>query len=375
MYPVAPRFLAAIRNPPTIITRVEVWLGGVRVDTYGDAGIPIYGGQVDVDPSKQVRRALTNIKVDATDEMWNLLSPVGTELRAYRGFRYLNGETDMVPLGRFVVPNLSQTYGGDWSGRVGSAPDRMFKVQQARFTSPRSFPVGMSIRTIIATLVGEVLGDVTNLASSMALTASPMLFDRDRGKAIGELAASIGADVFCAPDGTPTIRDIPQLANVGVWSIDTGDAGILYTAERERNYERTYSGVTVNPSQVDGAAPFDPVTVWDEDPLSPTYHLGPFGKVPFFYSSSLLANGAQARSAAFSLLPRVTAIRAQLSIEAECNPALADGDTITVVLPPRQRGGTSVTERHLVGPFTVPATPDGLQHIDTLSAVADVEES
>lgn len=375
MYPVPQRFLDAIRNPPTILTRLEVWRSGVRVDTYGDDGIPVYGGAVDVDPTKQVRRQLTGVKVDATDAMWNLLSPTGTELRAYRGFRYLNGETDVVPVGHFVVPNLSSTYGGDWAGQIGSAPDPMIRVQQARFTAPRAMPVGLPIKQIVAGLISEVLGEVTTLATSTAVTTSPLVYERDRGKAVSEMLASIGAEALIAPDGTPTIRDLPQLADAGVWTVDAGENGVLYGGTRERNYDRTYSGVVAVPDQIDGAAPFDPQVVWDEDPLSETYHLGPFGEVPYFFPSALWATAEQARAAAAGRLPQVTALRAQLTLEAECNPALADGDTITVVLPPRQRGGVTVTERHMVGAFTVPLTPDGTQSISTASAVADVEES
>lgn len=375
MYPVTARFLDAIRRPPGIYTRVEVWFDGERVDGYGDDGIPVHGGNVDVDPGKQVRRTLTGVEVDATDAMWNLLSPVGTQLRAYRGFRYLNGEVDAVPLGVFVVPNLSETYGGNWGGQIGTASDPMILVQRARFTTPRAILPGRRVIEVIAELVSEILGPVAVMSDSQAVTGSGLLYERDRGKAIGELAAAAAVDVFCSPDGAPTIRDTPQLADTGVWTVDPGDDGVLYTATRERTHERTYSGVVVAADLPDGAPGFDPVEVWDEDPLSPTYYLGPFGKVPYFFTSPLVRGSGDALAVAYSLLPKVTAPRAQLTLEAECNPALADGDTITVTLPPRQRGSTRVTERHLVGPFTVPLTADGVQHIDTASSAPDVEDS
>lgn len=354
---------------------MEVWRGGVRVDGYGDDGLPIYGGEVDVDATKQVRRTLTNVSVDATDAMWDLLSPVGTQLRVFRGFRYLNSEIEAVPVGQFVLPGLSETYGGNWSGQIGTASDLMSLVQRARFATPRAIPPGQRISGVIAGLIGEVLPNVTNLSTSQAVTGSGLLYPRDRGGAIGELSASIGADVFIAPDGTPTIRDTPQLSATSVWTVDAGDTGILYEAGRERTYDRTYSGVQAIPSQINGAPPFDPVTVWDEDPLSPTYHLGPFGEALYFFESPLFGDQSQAFAAATSLLPKVTAVRAQMSLTAECNPALADGDTITVALPPRQRGGSSITERHLVSTLTIPLTPDGTQKIDTASAVADVPDS
>lgn len=357
------------------MVRVEVWRGGVRVDGYGVEGIPVYGGEVDVDPGKQTRRILSGLKVDATDDMWDLLSPVATELRVFRGFRYSNGESELVPVGQFVVPNLSETYGGDWSGQVGTASDRMSLVQRARFPLPRVMPLGMRIADAIGVLIGEVLGPVTVLATSAAVIGPGVVYERDRGKAVSEMAASIGADVYCAPDGTPMVVDKPQLADTSVWTVDAGANGVLYQASRERSYDRVYSGVVAVPTQIDGAAPFDPVVVWDEDPNSPTYHLGPFGKVPYFFTSPLFENADQAWVAASTLLPQVTAMRSQMSLDAECNPALEGRDTITAALPRRQRGQTTTTERHLVGPFNVPLTADGTQRIDTLSAQPDVEDT
>jgi hypothetical protein len=370
------RFLDAIRHPPRLYVRVEVWLAGSRVDTYGVDGIPVYGGEVDGDASKQVRRTLNGVTVDATDEMWDLLSPVGTQLRVFRGFRYLNGEVEAVPAGVFVMPGITENYGGDWGGQIGTASDQMLLVQRARFTSPRAIQPGIRIADVVATLMAEVLGPVNNLSTSRALTGAGLLYARDRGAAITELANSIAADVYCAADGTPTIRDAPQLAATSVWTVDAGDAGVLYTAARKRTYDRTYSGVQAAPAQIDGSPPFNPVTVWDTDPDSPTYYLGPFGAVPYFFTSPLLANSGQAFLAAQALLPKVTAARAQLSLVAECNPALEDGDTITVVLPPRQpRVGTSTIEQHLISTFTIPLTPDGTQKIETASATADLADS
>lgn len=379
MYPGMPdRFYEAIRNPPAITSRVEVWLSGTRVDTdvYPDGeGLPFYAGEVQVDGAKQTRRILTGLQTDATPEAWELLSPPGTELRVFRGFRYLNHDVDEVPLGRFIVPNLSETYGDAWDGSVGASPDAFDRVRKARFTQPRAVATGVYIKDTAATFISEVLGTVTNTASSFAVTPSPLLYERDRAKAVEEMLTSIGAEALVTADGTPLVRDVPQLADDPVWNVTVGDTGILYRAVRERSYERTYTGVVASPAQIDGALPFPPVTVWDTNPGSPTYYLGPLGQVPYFMSSPLLGTSSQADFAASQRLAAVTAIRNQLTVEAECNPALEDGDTITVTLPARGWNGTPGVERHLVRAFTVPLLPSGLQRIETVSSAADVEDS
>lgn len=369
------RFLEAVRNPPAIAVRVEVWRSGVRVDTYGDDGIPVYAGTIQVDGTKLTRRTLSGLRVDATDEMWDLLSPPGTRLHCYRGFKYSYGGSELIPVGRFVVDSLSETYGGDWDGTVDTAPDLMALVQRARFPAPRAFPAGSLISNVVSGLLSEVLGEVSMLATSGAALPSWSVYERDRLGAITELLKSIGAQAYIAPDGTPVVVDIPQLVPDPVWDVDTGDVGVLYRASRQRSIERTYSAVSASPAQIDGVAPFGPQVAYDDNPDSPTYYLGPFGLVTYFMSSEFFGSASQALAAAQAMLPLVTATRAEMEIDAECNPALEAWDTIAVHLPRRLRGQSTVTERHLVATCTVPLTPDGTQSLSTRSSVADLPDS
>jgi hypothetical protein len=374
VYTTTPLFLDAIRNPPAIAVRVEVWRAGVRVDTYGDAGIPVYAGSIQVDGTKLTRRTLTGLRVDATDEMWNLLSPPGTQLRCFRGFAYSNGGSELIPVGRFVVDSISETYGGDWDGTVDTAPDLMALVARARFVTPRSFTYGTRIRDMIGTLLSDVLGTSTVVATSEATLQSSAVYERDRLDAIDKACQSIGAMAYIAPDGTPMVVDIPPLADAAVWDVDAGASGVLYEAKRSRSNERAYTAVQASGAAVDGPAPFPPQTVYDDNPDSPTYYLGPLGIVPYFMSSELFTDAGQAWRAASARLPLVTANRAEFDLTAECNPALEAWDTIAVHLPRRLRGQTAVTERHLLGQFTVPLTPDGVQSMSTRSSVADLPE-
>lgn len=372
MYSVSDQFLAAIRNPPAILVRVEVWRGGVRVDTYGDAGIPIYGGGVQVDGTKQTQRTLTGLQVDATDEMWDLLSSPGTELHCYRGFRYGPSSSELVPVGRFMLESLTETYGGDWGGTIDTAPDFMDKVNRARFPQPRTFAAGTQIKTMISTLLSEILGTVTVTATSTATLPSTAVLEQDRLGEIASATQSIGAIVYVDPNGQPVLADAPTIAATAVWDIDPGDGGVLYAASRRRSTEDVFSAVSASPSNADGTAPFAPQVAYDNNPDSPTYYLGPFGLVTDYLTSDKFQNAAQALAAAQARLPLVTANRAEFDLTAECNPALAAWDTVAVHLPRRLRGQTATTERHLAASFTVPLTPDGIQSMSTRSSVADL---
>lgn len=374
MYAVSPRFLEAIRRPPDIKVRVEVWRGGTRIDPYGTDGLPIYAGRVQVDGSRLTRRTLTGLRVDATDDNWNLLTPVGTQLRCFRGFRWGTGQSELIPVGRFTMAKLTETYGGDWDGTVDTAPDPMDKVKQARFLKPRTFPAGTLIRTLISTLLSEVLGTVTVTATSTATLTSPQVYERDRLGTVDKACQSIGATAYIAPDGTPTLANIPTLGTP-VWTVDTGDDGVLYRASRQRATDEVYSAVSASPGQVDGTPPFPPQVAYDTRPDSPTYYLGDFGLVPYFMSSEFFTNAGQAMSAAQARLPLVTAPHAQMDIDAECNPALEAFDTIAVALPRRLRGQTQVTERQMLRTFDIPLTPNGTQSMTTMSSSVDLEGS
>jgi hypothetical protein len=376
VYSVTSKFLAAVRRPPAIVTRVEAWRGGVRVDPYADKGLKVYAGQVQVDGTKLTRRTLTGLRIDATDANWNLLSPVGTELRCFRGFRYGPGQSELVPVGRFTVDSLSETYGGGWDGTIDTAPDLMARVQRARFLAPRTFPAGTVIRTMISTLLSEVLGTVTVTATSTATLTSPQVYERDRLDTIDKACQSIGATVYIKPDGTPMLTDIPLLATTPVWTVNANaDDAILYEATRQRSTADVYSAVSATPTQIDGAPPFAPQVAYDTRSTSPTYYLGPFGVVPYFMASGLFATAAQALAAAQARLPLVTAPHAQMDVRAECNPALEAFDTIAVVLPPRMGSLARISERQMLRTFDVPLTPDGMQSMTTMSSATDLEAS
>lgn len=351
-----------------------MWRGGARVDNYGPDGLPFYRGGIHVDATRLTRRTLTGLRVDATDDNWDLLSPVGTQLRCWRGFRYGPGRSELVPVGWFTLDQLSETYGDDWDGTIDTAPDLMAKVQRARFLRPRTFPAGTLIRVVISTLLSEVLGAVDVTATSGAVLTSPAVYERDRIDTIEKACASIGATAWIGPNGTPHLANIPKLG-APVWTVDAGDDGVLYRATRQRATDEVYSAVVASGAQVDGSPPFKPQIAYDTDPTSPTYYLGPFGSVPYYMTSEFFTSAPQAMAAAAARLPMVTAPRAQMSLDAECNPALEGFDTIAVALPRRLRGQAAVTERQMVRTFTVPLTPDGTQSMTTASSSVDVAGS
>lgn len=350
MYPVTARYLEAVRYPHTIHTRLEAWRAGARIDAarYGTAGIPFAGGAVTVDNSPGVRRTLDTTL--APDEgLYSLLSPIGTQLRPVSVLEYPNGATEEVPLGRFPIADQSDPV--EAGPLKVSASDLWGNVQRARFLRPRASTPGASVIDTIISLMRGALGSSTPVANTVtntvatAATVGSLLWPRDRDKAVLALAESIGVDVSIDVTGAIAIRDLPTAATAPTLTIATGPGGLILTGRRLRSRRKTYNVVVAAGKSLDaGAVPFDPVMVWDNDPLSPTYAgadplnapdtAGPMGVVPYFLTSDLLRTVDQAQRAATAALSRVVGLEQQTSLTTSPNLALDTFDVANVVVGP-----------------------------------------
>jgi hypothetical protein len=287
--------------------------------------------------------------------------------------RYPDGSTEAVPLGIFDVDVERIGYAPSANLSL-TAPDKWIRIIRARFLAPQASVKGIRISEQIARLIRGALGNsepVINNSTSTE-TVGALVWEEDRAQAIIDLADSIGAYVSFNRDGVATIDELPTLGESAVWLVDARPKGVLLTADRSRDRQKTYNVVIASSSKADGTVPFAPIRVGDTDPASPTYAgvapftnpalAGPFGIVPYKYSSPLLNNVTQANKAARTILARVTGLAAQLSLTALRNPKLDALDVIDVLLPP-EAGVARTMERHIVERVTHPLTVDGSQDI------------
>lgn len=357
MYPVSSTFLAALRESHTVVVQVDAYLSGSLLSS----NLPISGGSVSIASGSGVRRTLDLTITDRT--LWSTLDTLGVELKASRGIRYPSGDVELVPLGVFSLDAMSMSVGPTGGISVTSAPDRWVRVQRAQFEQPTAAVSTNPISTEIARLVtGAVSGISTSITATSAVTVGPLVWDQDRAAAAADLATSIGAEVYFDVAGNLVVADAPLLGQTPVWTVDASPSGVLISGDRARDRSRTYNVVVCYPSSVSGTAPYAPVVVADTDPTSRTYVGGPFGRVPFRYTSPAMTTSAQATVAAKALLNRVKAVNAQLNVEAVVHPALDRGDVITVLTP----DGT--TELHLIDSLTIPLDVGGTQQITTRSS-------
>lgn len=329
MWPVSQRFLDALTQSHVLATRVDVWRGGVKLET----DIPIAGGSVSVDESSQVRRTLSLEVADPSLDPVNtdsLLTPFGSELHVRTGIRYPEGDTELVPVGVFGIESVSR--GGVGETTSVNATDRARAVAEYRLLRPLNIAADRPVVDYIAEIVHYVNAswDVYDLTNSSEYT-NAVTVESERWDAIELLADSIGAEVFFDPEGVCIIREVPtDLTEESVWSVAAGDLGTLGDVATGINRERVYNGVVATGETQDETPP---PTSFVYQKSGPFRWGGPFGKVPRFYASPLLKTTNQTRLAAGTILARSTGYAQRITPTVIRNPALDVGDVITVVMP------------------------------------------
>lgn len=137
----------------------------------------------------------------------------------------------------------------------------------------------------------------------------------------------------------------------GATTVRYGGSGVLISAARTISRDQIFNAVIATAS---GAVTRNPpvAAAYDVSNLSLTRWGGAFGKIPMFFSSSLLTTARQARDAARALLTRASGIPYQADFSAVPNPALEPLDAVRI------RYERSSYETHVISSLTIPLTAD-----------------
>lgn len=236
-------------------------------------------------------------------------------------------------------------------------------IADDKFTEPWRAS-GTAVAAITA-LILRSIPDAEIVSTVVDAAIGPRTWDieGDPWAAITEIAAALGAEVYCDADGVFTIAALPDLLEATpVWTVAAGEGGAYVSANRGMSLDGVYNGVLArgeNPET--GVAPVSDLVV-DDDPGSPTYWDGPLGHRPLFYTSATLTTTGQCTAAATLKLRAAKAPNASADISALPNPALEPGDVLRVTYP----DGTK--ELHQVASFTVPLEVGGDFSVQTISA-------
>lgn len=362
MYPVSDRFLQRITESHTIAVDVDLFTTDGRV-----VPLDVTGGSVTVDQGQDIRRTCSVTSADVSlipRTPSDQLATYGARLRIAVGVEYGDGSRETVPQGVFRLDSVD---GDPVMGPVtlqGKGIECV--VQDDKFTAPYR-----AIGTVVTAVTGLIqrslpTAEIVSRITDVGIGATTWDVQGDPWAAVQEVAATAGAQVYTDGDGVFIIATLPDLlTTMPVWEVAAGEGGVLVSANRGMSSDNVYNGVYATGEDAGSDAPPVSALVVDNDPGSPTYWSGPFGRRPTFYSSSTLTSTGACTAAATLKLTAAKAPNATGDLSSLPNSALQEGDVFRVTY------ADGIRELHQVAGFTVPLDVGGDFPIGTISAKED----
>lgn len=343
MRPASAAYLAAVATSGVALFRCEVLTGGVVVAEFDMAG-----GSLTFDRDNQIRGSgdLTlpdpaAIPLLASDP----IAPYGNELRISRGVRLTTGD-EYVPLIVMRIETVEATAAGV---RV-SGKDRAAAIADARFLIPYTVEAGQNACDAIRALVDDGVPGLTWVISPTGHVTTDVVYPEmsDRLDAAIEMAAAIGYELFFDGYGQAVLQPEPSPSEEPVADLVEGEAGVLVSVSKRWSRDGGYNAVIASGENSSLVLPVRG-EAYDLDPASPTYWLGPYGKVPRWYSNPNLATDDQAEGAALAVLQRELGVSEAVNLGAVPNPTLEPGDVVLVT-----RAQLGIDRTHVIDRVTIP---------------------
>lgn len=329
------------------------------IDTNGnETPVDIIDGTVTLDQTAAVRGRCDLTLVDdgtldlVPDTATSLLVPYGNEIRVSRGITYPDGTSELVSLGLFRIQDaqVDDTPAGLQIRIAGL--DRAQRVIDARFEEPYQVAAGTNYGTAITDVLEAIWPDIETDFTTTALTTPSLIAQEgdDRWQFAQDMATAISMRLYFDGDGVCVLR--PDAQGDPVASLAEGTSGVLLSAGRRWTREGTFNRVIATGENTGETAPARGVAT-DDNPLSPTYYFGPFGRVPRFYSSPFLTTDAQAAAAALTVLNKELGTTEQVNFGTLVLPHFEPGDVVTIT-----RARAAIDEDHVLDTLTIPLTAD-----------------
>jgi hypothetical protein len=321
--------------------------------------VEVTGGQVIQDASADIRSVL-DVTVNGYQK-WprfsgSLLAPYGNELFVERAVVY-NNFREWIPLGYFRIDTPEQQIIPDGPIRI-AATDRMSGIIDGKLTEPAQFLSTETFGSVVEELVTAVYPDAViewDDDTKDDTINRTIIAEEDRYKFLNDLVTSVGKIWYWDNRGVLVIKNVPSVDDPSVWTVSSGEGGVLVAMDRQLTRKGVYNAVVATGEAADTETPSRAIA-YDNSPVSPTYYFGRFGPVPRFYSSPFLTTNAQCLSAARSILTKGLGLPYNINFSAVPNPALEPYDVVTIKYPTRQRSIDKFTETHVVDSITIPLT-------------------
>ena len=336
-------FAQVVAGSHQVATRVDVLFDREVIFE----GIAVTSGQIDYDrnAARLARLSLTvadplRLPVAADD----ILTPFGYELGVWRGLMLPTG-AELIPLGVFPI----QQSAVDGVTLVSSitAEDRSRLVSDARFEDDYQIAAGTNYVTAIQSMIEAGVDGLTYLFPSTTFTTPLLTFaaQEDRWEKAQEMTKSLGNELLFDGLGRLTMRPEPTFTATPVATIAEGANMTAASVALDR--VGAYNRVIATSANASTTTVFRGVAT-DNNPASPTYYFGPFGKKPRFFASEFLASDVQATSAAASILTANIGVANSVDFGVLPDPRLECSDVAQIT-----RTALGLDDLHIIDTLTI----------------------
>ena len=367
MRSVSERFAEQIFRPHRLAVKVIP-------TSVGAESLPVVDGSVTLDLTASVRGRcdLTfNDPALIPTSTSSTLAPYGQELQVFRGISYGTDDEELTSLGIFRIEETSVSDSDALQIQV-SGLDRAQIVADAVYEAEDTIAGGTNFATVIEDIIVDGYGaaEVSIDANDFTLPTLDVEEGADRWEFCREIAEAVGYDLYFDNDGVVRGRSIGSVDATPVAYLVEGDGGLEVSdpalLDLSSRWSRTESHnkwivIGDNPESEGSAPPRGEAT--DDDPSSPSYYGGTYGRKPEIFHSSFIESDAQAEDAAEGKKAKESGTTQNVDFGALVNPALEPGDTVQITRTRKnQQTGETVTvadENHLIDSLTIPLSAEG----------------
>lgn len=371
MWPISSAFKDAL-NSPVHSFRVELQVLDTDfnlVRSFHDVGCAcpesqphdfVVDGSVDLDITRGSRRTFTLNFLNPDGEFspgseWAGLFFVNRLVRVYRGVSFGPDNTEMVPVGTFMIDRADTVVERNMSMVVLSGSDLWKKFAKSIFSKPQSWAAGTQLVTVIKQIadaagvtrfVDDLRDDRPANARDLNKKFSVEQGD-NRGEAILRLAKAYGLDVYFDPLGRLVIADYRSPEDTQtVWTFNPDTTRMLFSVRATYKDDNLYNSVLVI-----GTGGKTPVISRkrDTDPTSVT-NVDRIGERVLKFESDDISTQAAADEAARKLFYQNILLTEDIALDVLCNPALDGNDVIAV----REDNFTRLNSRYRIRGLSVP---------------------
>jgi hypothetical protein len=349
------QYRAFLAGPHKPTCRVEVWAEGVRLDDFGDAGVPITSGSVSASlQSRVARTAQLGLTSDLfPEDEFDLLAPFGNYLKIFKGVDGYGGPSYEWQVFYGPISDIGLTNDGSV---VLDAIDVAGEIAESFFATPRQSNVDEFITTQFRQLIEQALPAATFGTFDTTYARTPnLIWQTDRASACDQLAAAANMYWYPLANGDFVMRTIAWDGNSpSLLTMRDGPGGTMGSWAFGYNRTGVYNNIFVVGERADGSTPVYG-SASDGDPTSPTFIGGKFGVKAQQISVQTVTSPSQAQQVARSYLRQTKSITQPWAISCIADAALELGDALTLIgTTPDRVTHTSSTQ--VVAAFTLPLT-------------------